>query len=130
MSNDPASLGTELSRVRFLGSARSGSADNWRMRMTSAALVPLSIAFVWEILSLAGKDYNGVRAALGSPFQAVLILLFILSSIFHMQIGMRSIIVDYLHAPRLREWALIANTFFCACIGLACVYSVLRVGFA
>jgi len=130
MSNDPRSLSTELSKVRFLGSARSGVLDSWRMRLTSAALIPLSIAFVWIVLSLIGKDYNQVRAALGSPLESVLMLLFILAGVYHMHLGMRSIIVDYVHDNALREWTLIASACFCACIALACVYSVLRIGFA
>jgi len=130
LSNDPQSLSTELSKVRYLGSARSGVLDSWRMRLTSAALIPLSIAFVWIVLSLIGKDYNRVRAALGSPFESVLMLLFILAGVYHMQIGMRSIIVDYVHDNVWKEWTLTANAWFCIGIGLACVYAVLRIGFA
>jgi succinate dehydrogenase / fumarate reductase, membrane anchor subunit len=130
MANNSSSQSTDIAKVRYFGSARSGTGDNWRMRLTSAALIPLTIAFVWLILSLVGKDYNGVRMALGSPLQAIVILLFILAGVYHMQLGMRSIIFDYVHEPRLKEWSLIANACFCAVIALACVYSVLRIGFA
>jgi len=87
-----------MSRVRFLGSAKSGTADAWNMRITSLALVPLSIAFVAIVLSLLGKDYAAVRAELGHPLPAILMLLFILSGVFHMKLGMQSIIDDYVHA--------------------------------
>jgi succinate dehydrogenase / fumarate reductase, membrane anchor subunit len=130
MSNDPTSLKTDLAKVRFFGSARSGTRDTWLMRLTSAALIPLTIAFVWILLTLVGKDYNGVRAELGSPLPSILFLLFILVGVYHMMIGMRSIIADYVHDARLREWSLAANACFCVCVGLACVYSVLRIGFA
>ena len=53
--------------MRYLGSARSGMREDWLMRVTSVALVPLTIAFVWLLLSLLAKDYNGVRAELGQP---------------------------------------------------------------
>jgi succinate dehydrogenase / fumarate reductase membrane anchor subunit len=130
VSNDPSSLSTDLAKVRFFGSARSGTHDSWMMRLTSAALIPLTIAFVWILLTLVGKDYNGVRAELGSPFPSLLMLLFICAGVFHMALGMRSIIADYVHDARLREWSLIVNAFFCICVGLACVYAVLRIGFA
>ena len=59
---------------------------------------------------------------------AILLLAFILAGVFHMELGMRSIILDYIHG-RARAWALLANTCFCALLGLACVYAALRIGF-
>lgn len=128
MADDRTSLRTPLGRVRYLGAAHSGVRADWLMRLTSVALVPLTIAFVWLLLSLLSKDYNGARAELGSPAPAIIVMLFILVGIHHMQTGMRSIIVDYVpgHA---REWALMANLFFAAVLALACVYAVLRIGF-
>jgi succinate dehydrogenase / fumarate reductase, membrane anchor subunit len=130
MTNDPAPGRTAMSRVRFLGSAKSGTSDAWNMRVTSAFLVPLSIAFVSIILSLLGKDYAAVRAELGSPFPAIVMLLFILFGVFHMKLGMQSIIDDYVHNAHLKEWSLIANLVFSATIGLACVYAVLKLSLA
>lgn len=129
MADEPASMRTALGRVRYLGSARSGTTAAWRMRLTSAALIPLTLAFVWLILSLLGKDYNAVRSKLGSPLPSILMLLFLLAAIYHMQIGMRSIIEDYVHSEHAKSWSLIANTFFAGCVGLACIYAVLRISF-
>ncbi|MGH6794639.1 MAG: succinate dehydrogenase, hydrophobic membrane anchor protein [Methylocella sp.] len=126
MAKRPAPVRSAISRVRLLGSAKSATADARNMRITSVALVPLSLAFVAIVLSLLGKDYAAVRAELGHPLPAILMLLFILSGVFHMKLGMQSIIDDYVHAAQLREWALIANLFFSACIGLACIYAVLK----
>lgn len=128
MTLDEDSLRSPLARVRYLGSARSGVADNWLMRVSSAALIPLTIAFIWVMLSLAAKTYDGARAELGRPLPAIIVMLFVLVGIYHMQIGMRSIILDYVHG-RAKEWALIANLFFAGVLALACVYSVLRIGF-
>ena len=130
MTKQSTSLRTDLSKVRFLGAARSGTFDAWAMRITSAALIPLTISFVWIVLTLVGKDYNGVRAELGAPCPSILMLLFVLIGVYHMSIGMKSIIVDYVHDARLREWSLIVNICFSITVGLACVYSVLRIGFA
>jgi len=129
MRHDPSSMRTAASRVRFLGAARSGTAESWHMRVTSVALVPLSIAFVFIVLSLIGKDYESAVATLGSPIPAILLLLFILASVYHMKIGMQSIIDDYVHAPHLKDWALLGNLFFSFAIGLACVYAVLKLSF-
>src|SRR3977135_3450315 len=126
MAKSPAPGRPVMSKVRFLDAAKSGPADACNRRITSVALVPLSIAFIAIVLSLLGKDYATVRAELGHPLPAILMLLFILSGVFHMKLGMESIIDDYVHAGQLRKWALIANLFFSACVGLACTCAVLK----
>ena len=123
-----SSYRTPLGRVRGLGSARLGTQDNWLMRITSLALIPLSVAFVFLVLSLLHKDYNGARAVMGEPLPAVIVLLFVLTGVYHTELGMRSVIVDYLQG-HLREFALIANSCAAVALGLACVYAVLRIGF-
>ncbi len=124
-----ASMRTPLGHVRHLGSGRSGTRHAWRMRVTSIALLPLSIVFVAIILSLAGKDYNTVRAGIGSPLPAIIILLFLLAGIYHMMLGMQTIIEDYVHGEHAKTWLVILNMFFSAAIGLACIYAVLRLSF-
>lgn len=128
MTDHSGDLRSPLGRVRFLGSARMGTGDAWLVHVTSLALVPLTIGFVWLILDLVGKDYNGVRAELASPVPAILLLAFIVAGIVHMELGMRSIIIDYV-GGRLRAWALAANTCFAALLALACVYATLRIAF-
>ena len=98
------------------------------MHVTSLALVPLSLYFVWLLLDLLHMDYNGVSAELGRPVPAILLLAFILSGVVHMEFGMRSIIIDYVEG-RSRAWALAANTLFAALLALACVYATLRISF-
>jgi succinate dehydrogenase / fumarate reductase membrane anchor subunit len=128
MSAPEKSYRTPLGRVRFLGSAHLGTEETSRIRLTSLALVPLTFGFVWLVLALLHKDYNGVRAELAQPLPAIALLLFILAGVYHMQIGMRSVVLDYLHG-HVREWALIANAFFAVALGMVCVYAVLRIGF-
>jgi succinate dehydrogenase membrane anchor subunit len=128
MADHPSDLRTPLGRVRFLGSARLGTADAWYVHLTSVALIPLTAGFVWLILDLLRKDYNGVRAELGRPVPAILLLAFVLAGVVHMELGMRSIIVDYI-GGQSRAWALAANTLFAALLALACVYATLRIAF-
>src|SRR6202047_3578047 len=129
MAKRPAPVRPAMRRVRVLVSAKSGTADAWNMRITSVALVLLSIAFVAIVLSLLGKDYAAVRAELGHPLPAILMLLFILSGVFNMTLGMQAIFDDYVNAAPLKECSLIGNLFFSVCIGLACIYAVLKLSF-
>jgi succinate dehydrogenase / fumarate reductase membrane anchor subunit len=124
----PGDLRTPLSRVRFLGSARMGTTEARLVHLTSVALAPLTLGFVWLMIDLLRKDYNGVRAELTRPVPAILLLAFIFAGIVHMELGMRSVIVDYIGGSS-RAWALAANTCFAALLALACLYATLRVAF-
>jgi succinate dehydrogenase / fumarate reductase membrane anchor subunit len=128
MAKVDKSLRTPLGGARFLGAAKLGTGDNWAIKVTATALIPLAIAFVWLMLDLLRKDYNGVRAELGHPLPALILLAFALVASYHMHIGMRSIILDYVDGPA-REWALVANIVFAAAVGLVCAYATLRIGF-
>jgi succinate dehydrogenase / fumarate reductase, membrane anchor subunit len=128
MADHPSDLRTPLGRVRFLGSARTGTLDAWIVHLTSVALVPLTVGFVWLVLDLLRKDYNEVRAELARPIPAILLLAFVLAGIVHMELGMRSVIADYI-GGQSRAWALTANTLFAALLALACVYATLRIAF-
>jgi succinate dehydrogenase / fumarate reductase, membrane anchor subunit len=128
MVDHPGDLRTPLSRVRFLGSARMGTTEARLIHLTSVALVPLTLGFVWLMVDLLRKDYNGVRAELTRPVPAILLLAFVFAGIVHMELGMRSVIVDYI-GGQSRAWALAANTCFAALLAVACLYATLRVAF-
>ena len=130
MANDPDSLRTAASKVRYLGSARSGSGPARAMHVTSVALMPLALAFVWVLATLVHKDFAAARAELGRPVPALLMLLFVGASIYHMKLGMQVIIDDYVHHSHSKSWALVGNLFFSVVAGLACVYALLKISFA
>ncbi|RYB03227.1 succinate dehydrogenase, hydrophobic membrane anchor protein [Lichenibacterium ramalinae] len=129
MSNHPNHMRTELRRVRYLGSARSGTTGSMHMRLTSLALVPLTVGFVWLALSLVGKPYRAALATLSQPVASIFLLLFILAGIYHMQLGIRNIVDDYVHDEHVKEWSLAANLFACFVVGIASVYAVMRLSF-
>lgn len=130
MSDNPRHMHDELRRVRYLGAARSGTSHLTAMRLTSLALVPLTFAFVWVILALVGRSYDEAHAILARPLPAIVLLLLLGTGIYHMQLGMRAIIEDYVHSEHLKDWSLAANLFFATTAGVACVYAVLRLSFA
>jgi succinate dehydrogenase / fumarate reductase membrane anchor subunit len=122
-------LRTPLSRVRGLGSARSGTAHFWQLRVTSVALIPLTIAFIVIAAMLIGRNHAAVVQILASPAVSILLILFLAASLYHMWIGMQEIILDYVHADAPKLAALMLNTFFCCVIGAVCAFALLKISF-
>ena len=125
----PNEMRTAARRVRGLGAARSGTKDFWHQRVTSVAGIPLTIALIVIVVSLLGRSHAAVVQILGSPLVAIIMLLFILNSAYHMWIGMQEIILDYLHDDKFKFLSLLANTFFCVAVGLASAFAILKLSF-
>ena len=122
-------MSTPLSRVRGLGAARSGTEAFWRQRLTAVANVPLTIAFVFIVISLLGRNHAAVVQILGAPLIAVILMLFILSITTHMRIGMQVIIEDYVHEEPMRIILIMLNIFFTYAVALASAYGILKLSF-
>lgn len=124
-----SSMRTPLARIRYLGSAHAGTDHFWKQRVTSVALIPLTIAFVLIIISLVGRNQAAAIQIIGSPFVAITMLLFVLSGVHHMWLGMQVIIEDYVHNEDWKLTCLMANTFFSFTIAITCIFAVLKVAF-
>lgn len=120
---------TPLKNVRRLGSAKEGTDHFWRQRVTSVAALLLLPFMLWIALALVGAEYETVTRTLGNPIVAILLILFIVTSVIHMRIGMQVIIEDYVHADGTKIALLMLNTFFSVLVGLAGVFAVLRLSF-
>ncbi|MBG52350.1 MAG: succinate dehydrogenase, hydrophobic membrane anchor protein [Alphaproteobacteria bacterium] len=123
-----ADMRTPLARVRGLGSAKSGTEHFWIQRLTALANVPLAIFLLASVVALVGADYATVKTYLSMPVVSIVLLLLILSGVYHMRLGMQVIIEDYVHGEGMKLLSIIANNFFSALVGLACVYAVLKLG--
>ena len=120
---------TPMSRVRGLGAAHTGTKDFWHQRITSVAGIPLCIALVIIVIALLGRSHAAVVQILGSPIVAIIMLLFIVNTVYHMWIGMQEIIIDYVHEDKLKLATLLGNTFFCFAIGFASALAILKLSF-
>ena len=117
---------TPLSRVRYLGASHSGTADFWRQRVTAVAMVLLTVPVIVVVMMLLGRNQAGAAQILGSPLVAIVMLLFIIASVWHMKIGMQVVIEDYIHGEKLKLASIMANNFFCIAVALASVYAILK----
>ena len=86
-----------LRRVSQLGSARDGLGE-WRLqRATALALIPLGLYFVASMVRLATSDQMTAAQWLGSPAPALLTILMLAAGFAHAVVGLRSVLLDYVH---------------------------------
>jgi succinate dehydrogenase / fumarate reductase membrane anchor subunit len=120
------SMRTPLARVRNLGAAHSGTSDFWRQRITAVAMVLLMIPGLVIIMMLRTSNQAGAKQILGSLPVAIIMLLFIVASAWHMKIGMQVVIEDYVHNEKLKLGCVMANNFFSTAVALASIYAILK----
>ena len=120
------SMRTPLGRVRNLGAAHSGTSDFWRQRLTGVAMTLLMFPVIVVVMMLLGRNQAGAAQILGSLPIAVILLLFIFASAWHMKIGMQVVIEDYVHNEKLKLAAIMANNFFSFAVALASAYALLK----
>jgi succinate dehydrogenase / fumarate reductase, membrane anchor subunit len=120
------SMRTPLGRVRNLGAAHSGTGDFWRQRITAVAMTLLIVPVLVVVFMLLGRNQAGAAQILGSLPIALIMLLFVITSAWHMKIGMQVVIEDYVHGERLKLVSIMANNFFCVTVALASIYAILK----
>ncbi len=121
-----SSMRTPLGRVRSLGAAHSGTTDFWRQRLTGVAMTLLIIPGIVVVMMVVGRNQAGAAQVLGSPWVALILLLFIVASTWHMRIGMQVVIEDYVHHEKLKLAGIMANNFFSVAVALAAIYAIIK----
>jgi succinate dehydrogenase / fumarate reductase membrane anchor subunit len=122
----PSSMRTPLARVRNLGSSHSGTSDFWRQRMTAVAMAVLIVPVIVIMVMLSARNHAGAQQILGSLPVAIILVLFIVASTWHMKIGMQIVIEDYVHNEKIKLASVMANNFFCIAVALASIYAILK----
>jgi succinate dehydrogenase / fumarate reductase membrane anchor subunit len=125
-TNGAPSMRTPLGRVRNLGASHSGTGDFWRQRLTAVAMTLLIIPVLVIIMMLIGSNQAGAKLIIGSLPIAIILILFIIASTWHMKIGMQVVIEDYVHSEKVKLAAIIANNFFSFAVALASIYAIFK----
>lgn len=120
---------TPISRVRGLGSAKEGAHHWWMQRLTAIALIPLGVWFVISMIFLGSADHATVSAWLATPLTAVLMLLLIVATFYHLQLGLQVVIEDYIHGEAAKMICLIGVKLGSVALGVAAAFAVLKVAF-
>ncbi|RJS92062.1 succinate dehydrogenase, hydrophobic membrane anchor protein [Salinisphaera sp. Q1T1-3] len=122
-----SSIRSSLAGARGLGSAKTGTGHFWAQRVSAIALVPLTLWFVACLASQFGASYESVTTWLSSPFQASLMAIYLAAIFYHSQLGLQTVVEDYVHAESLKLATLIVLQLVNILLGVSAVVSVLMI---
>ena len=118
---------TALKQVRGLGaSGSSATADFWWQRVTAVGMLLLTVPVIVVVMVLLGRNQAGAGQILGTPVIALIMLLFVVASSWHMKIGMQVVIEDYIHGEKAKLIAILANNFFAVAVAMASIYAIVK----
>ena len=120
---------TPLGQVGGLGSAKKGTGHFIASRVTSLALLILSLGFVVIVIALQGRSHAEAVDILSSPLAAIVLLAGILLTAVHMRLGMQVIIEDYVHSEMPKFVLLIGNWLLSWGVALTAAFAVLKIAF-
>ncbi len=109
---------TDRKRAMGLGSAKSGTAHFWSMKVSSVALLILVPLFILTFGSILGAPYAEVQAYFARPFPAIVAALTLIVGFKHFNEGFQTLVEDYVHG--LWEKILIIG-MTCLSYGMAAV---------
>ncbi len=117
-----------LGQVRGLGSAKTGTETWYTERLTSLALVPLTLWLVISMISGIGSDYQTLKAWMSVPGHMATIGLVIVIAHWHGALALSVVVEDYVHNKTAEISCLVAIRFGAAVFAVVAIVSVLKLG--
>ena len=107
-------------------SDRHGAGEWTAERLSSLILVPLTLWGLWSGYMLSGAGYDAALGWFRSPVNAALLAVTLLVSLWHMQMGLKVIVDDYIHKPGSRTAILGLIGLLCVLLAAAGVFFIVR----
>ena len=120
--------GTELGRVRGLGSAHEGADDWWHHKLSAGSNLILVLWFLVSIALLPAYDYATLTVWIAEPLVAVPLILLVVSVFYHFHHGLTVVIEDYQH-DHTRFVLLALLKYFTIATATLAIFSILKVAF-
>jgi succinate dehydrogenase / fumarate reductase membrane anchor subunit len=121
------SMQTPLHKVQGLGASHTGTNHFWKERVTSLALVPLTLWFGYAALGLAGASEAVAIGFLSQPLNAILMAAFVSISLYHMKLGLQVVIDDYVHSAGAKILLLLLIRFVAIATGAFALFALIRI---
>lgn len=123
------SLRSPMGKVLGLGAAKKGAAHWWSQRVTSVALLFLTLWFVGSIAGLGKFEHATVIEWLREPLTAVLLTLLIATTAYHSQLGVQVIVEDYVADHGWKVVTMLLLDFIHVVLAALGIFAVLRIAF-
>lgn len=125
--------GTNIGRVRGLGSAQEG-AHHWILqRVTAVSNLLLILWLVFSLIRLPQYEYELMVEWLASPLVAVPMMLMLVSIFWHLRLGLQVLIEDYVPDHGTKFGLIVLLNFFAiggAALGIFSVAKIALTGVA
>mmetsp|Transcript_22347 Transcript_22347/g.35738 ORF Transcript_22347/g.35738 Transcript_22347/m.35738 type:complete len:124 (+) Transcript_22347:4709-5080(+) len=111
---------TDRKRAMGMGSAKTGTAHFWAMKVSSFALLLLIPLFVFTFGPMLGEPHAEVTAYFARPFPAIVAALTIVVTFMHFKDGVQVLIEDYVHGTmqKVLILAMICLSYAAAATGI------------
>jgi succinate dehydrogenase / fumarate reductase membrane anchor subunit len=128
---DNTKIQSPMARARGAGSAKSGTHHWWLVKVTSVALVPLTLWFFFGLLCIVmrGGTYETTLEWVQKPYNAFLLCVFLGTNFYHAALGGQEVIIDYVHKHHVQLPALVLYKLFCFFCGALGIFTVLYITF-
>ena len=121
--------GTEIGKVRGLGSSKHGGKHWIDQRITAAGNILLTIWFAISLLLLPNFAYETLAAWLAQPSVAVPLMLMLICIFAHVRLGLQVLIEDYVHDEGLKFGALLGLNFYVVAAAAFGIFSIAKIAF-
>jgi succinate dehydrogenase / fumarate reductase membrane anchor subunit len=118
---------TPLHKVEGMGPSHSGTGHFWHERVTSVALIPLSLWFLYVMLGLAGTSEVTALQFLAHPLNAILMGAFVCFSLWHAYLGLQVVIDDYIHTAGTKIILMLLIRFSVIAVAATCLFAIVRI---
>jgi len=120
-------LQSNLAKAKGLGSLKEGSSHFIHQRITALVLIPLTFWFCFSLAFLPQMDYSSLISWVQAPINSVLLIITLMASSYHLQLGLQVIIEDYISSYSLKIISIITIDLSCLFLMIVGIYSVLKI---
>ncbi len=117
---------TDRKRATGLGSAKSGTAHFWSMKVSSVALLILVPLFIFTFGPVLGQPYDVVLDYYSRPFQAIVAALTLVVGFKHFAEGAQVMLEDYVHGT-MEKVLIILTTCLSYGAAAAGIFAIARI---